>query len=200
MRLGADRANKELSPFNMNKGCLTIHALSILGALATGIVSAAHNALSIPPPRLTDRCDQLSCCSQEHASLLQYYEWLRSASGETQVAQYECLNSTAKKGVHQGKLVLALTLIVPDTPFADLERAKVLLGDYLHNADKEEPEERGLAALILALLDEVTRTEEKLEQLKEIEKDITETEQSVNVPMPTPTPKEEHEENDSSSR
>jgi len=40
----------------------------------------------------------------------------------------------------------------------------------------------------LAPLDEIARLEEQLDQLKAIEKDITDTEQSVNVPTPSPEP------------
>jgi len=41
---------------------------------------------------------------------------------------------------------------------------------------------------MLAPLDEIARLEEQLDQLKAIEKDITDTEQSVNTPTPAPEP------------
>jgi hypothetical protein len=79
---------------------------------------------------------------------------------------------------------------VPDTPFTDYKRAKTLLGEYLQDADNDNQEDRSFALLMLAPLDEIARLEEQLYQLKAIEKDITDTEQSVNVPTPTPDPAE----------
>jgi hypothetical protein len=90
---------------------------------------------------------------------------------------------------------LALTLIVPDTPFTDYKRARTLLEEYLQDAHKDNREDRSLALLMLAPLDEIARLEEQLDQLKAIEKDITDTEQSVNVPTPAqkPVPEQNHE-------
>jgi hypothetical protein len=187
----------------MNRACLTIPILLILtGGFAASSV-AQRNELSMPPSTSSGPCNQPYPSSKTPASLLQYYAWLRSASPEEQATQYKCASSIASNGKPRGKLVLALTLILPDAPFADFERAAELLGDYLQNADKEDPEDRSLAGLLLTLLDKVARLEEQLDQLKAIEKDITETEQSVNVPAPAPAPEpesnDEREEDDISS-
>jgi hypothetical protein len=190
----------------MSRACLTIPILLILtGGFAASSV-AQRNGLSLPPSTSPSPCNQPYPSSKAPASLLQYYAWLRSASSEEQATQYKRASSIASNGKPRGKLVLALTLILPEAPFADFERAAELLGDYLRHADKEDPEDRSLAGLLLTLLDKVARLEEQLDQLKAIEKDITETEQSVNVPAPAPAPapapesNDEHEEDDTSSR
>ena len=55
--------------------------------------------------------------------MLRYYGWLRSITVDEQAKQYECANSIAARGVPGGKMISALTLIVPDAPFADFARA-----------------------------------------------------------------------------
>jgi len=185
----------------MNKVCQTIWALLILSGFAAG-TCASGDGLATPLPRSMDPCNEAFNGLEGGVSLLRYYGWLRSIPVDEQAKQYECANSIDARGEPGGKMVSALTLMVPDAPFADFARAKVLLNEYLHDADKEKPEDRSLASLMLMLLDDVARLEEQLEQLKAIEKDITETEQSVNVPTPTPppAPEDEREENDTSSR
>jgi len=158
--------------------------LLILGGFAASI-AASGDGSSMTPPASAGLCNE---GLEGGVSLLKYYEWLRAASADKQTKQYRCANSFAAHGKPHQKLVLAMTLIVPDAPFADFARAKVLLTEYLQNADEEKPEDRVLASLMLTLLDEVARLQEQLEQLKAIEKDITQTEQSVNVPAPTPAP------------
>ncbi len=186
----------------MNKGRLSIPMMLIFAcSFAAGIV-APRDGMSMPPSTLTGPCNQPSPGSNMRAaSLLQYYGWLRSASADDQAAQYQCASSAAAANVKlRGKLILALTLILPEASFADFERAKELLDDYLENADNEKAEDRGLALLLLALLEKVARLQGQLDQLQEIEKDITETEQSVNVPTPAPAPDDEPKKDDTSSR
>ena len=144
-----------------------------------------REGISMSPLGSSGSCSEWLQGAKGHANFLEYFEWLRSASGEEKAKQHNCAaSSRAQDGNPRGKLLLALTLIMPDTPFADYARAKVLLGEYLRDAGKEEQENRSLGVLMLALLDEIARLEGQLDQLKAIEKDITETEQSVNVPTP----------------
>lgn len=185
----------------MNKGRLSIPMMLIFaGGFAAGIV-AFQDGMSMPPSTLTGPCNQpYPGSNMRAASLLQYYGWLRSASADDQAMQYKCASSAAANAKPRGKLILALTLILPEASFANFERAKELLGDYLKDADNEKTEDRSLAALLLALLKKVARLQEQLDQLQEIEKDIAKTEQSVNVPTPVPVPDDEPKKDDTSSR
>ena len=178
----------------MNKGPLSIPILLIFACGFAAGVAAPRDGMSMPPATLTGPCNQRYPDSNMRvASLLQYYGWLPSASAADQAAQYQCADSAAANAKLRGKLILALTLILPEASFADFERAKELLDDYLKNADNEQAEDRSLALLLLALLEKVARLQEQLDQLQEIEEDITETEQSVNVPTPAPAPEPEPE-------
>ena len=154
-----------------------------------------REGLSISPLELTSSCQQVSQNIKEDVNFIEFYGWLRSASSEELARQYNYANALAKKGVSRGKIVLALTLIVPDTPFTNYKRARTLLEEYLQDAYKDNRKDRSLALLVLAPLDEIARLEEQLDQLKAVEKDITDTEQSVNVPTPAhkPVPKQNHE-------
>jgi hypothetical protein len=187
----------------MNRGFLTTWLLLILSAIAVGII-VPREGLSMSHSGSTGSCGRLTKSFKGSLSLIEYFGWLRSASGKEKAKQNNCADSVGKNGKPRGKLVLALTLIMPDTPFADFARAKTLLSEYLRDADKEKPEDRGLAVLMLTLLDEIARLKEQLDQLKAIEKDITETEQSVNVPTPAaepaPVPNDELEEEDTGGR
>lgn len=169
----------------MNRGCLTIQFLLALSVLATGLILPPDGSTA-PPSGSGVTCYAQSSSSGAHVSLLQYYGWLRSATIDETTKQYGCARFSAEKGAPRAKLVLALLLTLPDTPFADHKRAKVLLDAFMSTANEQDAEDQSLAVLMLALLDEVTRLEAQLEQLKSIEQDITETEQSVNVPAPAP--------------
>ncbi|MGA7978742.1 MAG: hypothetical protein WCA32_00775 [Chromatiaceae bacterium] len=132
-----------------------------------------------------------------------------SASAEQTTAQYERVRAQmAESPTARGKLVMALLLCLPDTAFVNFQRARALVAQYLDAAPGQDREDLGLAQLLHVLLAEVQRKDEEIErlgtqlqQLKEIEKDITHTEQSVNVPAPTPTPPaDERKETDTSGR
>jgi hypothetical protein len=187
----------------MNKGFLRGWLLLIFSGICVGM-APPREGLSISLLGLASSCHQVSKSSKESVNLIEFYGWLRSASSEELARQHNCADDLAKKEVSRGKIVLALTLIVPDTPFTDYKRARTLLEEYLQDAPKDNREDRSLALLMLAPLDEIARLEEQLDQLKAIEKDITDTEQSVNVPTPTPepTPEQNHEseETDTSGR
>jgi hypothetical protein len=138
-------------------------------------------------------------------NLLGYFNWLLQTSAAQRKAQYDLVRAqVADHPTPRGKLVLALLLCVPDTPFVDYPRARTLVSDFISSHRGQDQEDAGLAQLLRVLLAEVDRNKTelerlgtKLQQLQEIEKDITHTEQSVNVPAPTPAPveherKEEH--------
>jgi hypothetical protein len=177
--------------------------MSILGAIGLCIVPL-REGLPMSHAGSTVSCGRLLQSLKGSPSLIEYFGWLRSVSDKEKAKQKNCADSVAKNGKPRGKLVLALTLIMPDSPFADFARAKTLLGEYLRDADEKMLEDRGLAVLMLALLDEIARLEEQLDQLKAIEKDITETEQSVNVPTPAaepaPVPNDELEKENTGGR
>lgn len=176
----------------MNRQCLTIGLALFLGGIGIALL-APRNSMSIPVSGWALPCTKPSPGFEQGANLLRYYTWLHSAPIDEKKEQYLCVSSSLVEGNARAKLVLALILVTSDTPFKDFARAKVLLGEYLQHSEKEEPEDRSLASLLLTLLDEVARLEEQLEQLKAIERDITKTEQSVNVPTPAPAEKPENE-------
>jgi hypothetical protein len=188
----------------MNRCLHTIRVLFVLSAFVAGIV-VPRDGSSLQPAELNRTPDKSSSNAGGRASVLEYYRWLLSASAEDREAQFKRLSAIGADRGSRVNLVLAVTLMLPDAPFTDFERAKVLLVEYLRNPSNEEPEDLALAELLLVLLDEVARLEAQLDQLKAIEKDITETERSVNVPAPAPesipasTDSDEREE-DTSSR
>jgi len=187
----------------MNKGFRKTRLLLVLTVAVVGALPP-QEGLATSTSRSTTSCSGAVQNSTENGSLLEYFGRLQAASGGEQARQHFRTASAAKCGKSRGKLMLALTLIIPETPFADFARAKKLLEEYLHDAENEESDDKNLAMLMVLLLDEITRLDEQLDQLKAIEKDITETEQSVNVPTPAPDPSpavnDELEEEDTTSR
>lgn len=174
----------------MNECWLLIGALCILSGFSPGIIASRNDVVAFPS-ELIGPCSQTRNGLKGYGSLLRYYEWLRSASDEKRRDEYECAYSIAGEGLPDGKLLLALVLTIPDAPYTDFSHAKALLDAYLDSSGNEESENRDLARILLALLDEIERLEKQLEQLKEIENDITDTEKSVNVPSREPTPNHE---------
>ncbi len=166
---------------------------------------------------------------QTPPSLLAYYGWLRSATEHKQLEQFYLVEwRVAQGGSARHKLMLALILSLPDTPFVDYTRARRLLYEYSRDLEFQNEEDRDLAQLVRDLLDElewvnassgrnkqstiamkdentalqskvgelnaeVARLEAQLEQLKQIEQTITETQRSVNIPAPAPTPAPEND-------
>jgi hypothetical protein len=136
--------------------------------------------------------------SGARGNLLGYFNWLLQSSAAQRKAQYDLVRGqVAQHPSPRAKLVLALLLCVPDTPFVDYPRARTLVSDFINSQNGQDKDDIGLAQLLRVLLAEVDRNKTeldrlgaKLQQLQEIEKDITHTEQSVNVPAPAPV---EHE-------
>jgi hypothetical protein len=130
-----------------------------------------------------------------------------SASAQQRLAQYDRIrDQLVESPSARGKLVMAILLCLPDTPFVDFKRARTLVSDFLRSGSEHSAEDLGLAELMRVLLAENERKQNELgrlgtqiEQLKEIEKDITHTEQSVNVPTPPPT-EDERKEKDTPGR
>ncbi len=144
-------------------------------------------------------------------NLLKYYDWLAMQPPEAVEREFEISRANFDTEPNAlNRLRLALVLCTPGTPFRDYDTARSLVKDYLDNGAGERPEDRGLAKLILGLIDEnerarrqrfaaenrmikdrqiregledrVRELEIQVEQLKAIEDGLMETEQFINVP------------------
>jgi hypothetical protein len=131
---------------------------------------------------------------ETRADLLRYFDWLLTGSNEQRTAQYERVRAQlADPADPRAQLVMALLLSLPDTSFTDYQRAHALVADFIAMQGDGNPADAGLARLLRVLFEElekkdneIARLGTQLEQLKQIEKDLTHTEQSVNVTAPTP--------------
>lgn len=181
----------------------------LISACASGFKQTpCHNAATPPSP--TPAVE-----ARSQGSLLGYYHWLRTISEQEQLEQYEIVRAghTADT-VYRDKLRLALLLYLPDTPFRDRQGAKQLAKEFLRTPVAHDAEDEALAKLLLDVLQEHERVRHKsrdaqqrlkkerelrktletqLEQLKAIEQDIIESEQSINVPAPATTNERETE-------
>jgi hypothetical protein len=161
----------------------------VIGCALPGASASAEARPFCPPPAVD---------SGARGNLLGYFNWLLQSSAAQRRAQYDLVRAqVVDHPTPRGKLMLALLLCVPDTPFVDYPRARTLVSAFIDSQRGQDKEDVGLAQLLRVLLAEVDRNKTeldrlgaKLQQLQEIEKDITHTEQSVNVPAPAPV---EHE-------
>jgi hypothetical protein len=169
---------------------------SVIGCALPGASASAETRPFCPPPGVD---------AAARNDLLDYFNWLLQTSAAQRKAQYDLVRAqVADHPTPRAKLVLALLLCVPDTPFVDYPRARTLVSDFISSRRGQDKDDIGLAQLLRVLLAEVDKSKTelerlgtKLQQLQEIEKDISHTEQSVNVPAPSPAPveherKEEH--------
>ncbi|MEJ2386546.1 MAG: hypothetical protein P8Y27_04310 [Chromatiaceae bacterium] len=169
---------------------------SVIGCGLLGASASAETRPFCPPP---------SVDAAARTDLLGYFNWLLQTSAAQRKAQYDLVRAqVADQPTPRAKLVLALLLCVPETPFVDYPRARTLVSDFISSQRGQDKDDIGLAQLLRVLLAEVDKSKTelerlgtKLQQLQEIEKDISHTEQSVNVPAPSPAPveherKEEH--------
>jgi len=191
----------------MNKILPAICFLLLLSALKVGSSHAQEDTAAPLAQGSGDRCLEMLDSPEGRASLLRYFGWLQTTSDEERTSQYKRVRSIASGGTPRAKLALALMLTLPNRPPADYERAKLLLEEFMTSTDEKDPEDLGLATLLLSLLNEVERLdaetdrlEAQLEQLQVIEENITDTEQSVNIPAPTPAPNDELKEENTSRR
>jgi hypothetical protein len=171
--------------------------------------SALLHAAAPGDPLAAPASASVSQDTEPHADLLRYFHWLLTASNEQRTAQYQRVRAQlADPANPRAQLVMALLLSLPDTSFTDYQRAHALVADFIAMQGDDNPGDAGLARLLQVLFEElekkdneIARLGTQLEQLKQIEKDLTHTEQSVNVPAPTPaTSGDERKAKDSASR
>jgi hypothetical protein len=160
--------------------------------------------------------DATSAYAEGHANLVEYYNWLDSASPEAIQKEYVILlTNLEQRGTPEDKLAMSLLLSRSDTPYGSTEQARALAQEYLGTTAERSEGNLGLAKLLNNILEqnaslertqaeaqqglakaqarvsvldtEVSRLENQIEQLKALEQDILAKEKAVSVPTLAPT-------------
>ena len=138
--------------------------------------------------------------------LLTYYQRLLNSTTEEQNREYQLLNNDhTQDDLGTEQLRLALVLSLPNAEFRDDQRAKALLVEYFQQGGGSNEADVALARVLQQMLSEREQHDREhrdaqqaleserqqrktlqtqLDQLKAIEKDIIEKEQSVVAPLP----------------